>query len=421
MDSELKIGQDRAYKAMMSGANILLTGDAGTGKTYVLEKFINDSREAGKNVAVVAFTGMAAFNLRGITLHRWLRCGIRPLVFKKPSLPDGIENVDILIVDEISQVRRDLFEYLVKVLTLANQKRAAKGDPIIQLIVTGDFYQLAPVLNKEKDLPALRSAYGLNPGECYAFQSPQWNLCNFMWIDLQEVIRNENADQVEQLRMLREGNLSCIDYFNDIAQDDVIENAINLCARNKTAEEINNTELAKIKNPPKTYHSKVMGEVAESDKFTVDELTLKVGARVMIVVNDSNGMYVNGSLGNVVKMTNDAVFVRIDKTDDVVRIEECKWNIFRYKSNGKKLEEEIIGSFSQMPLKLAWAVTIHKSQGQTYDAINIRDMENIWGKGQLYVALSRVRNLENMHFNSPIRRNNVQTSESVKKFYDSIF
>lgn len=420
MVDTLTSDQSRGYEILRSGRNAFLTGDAGTGKTYLLEKFIQESKDLGKGVIITAFTGIAALNIGGTTLHRLLRCNVGPLAFYKVSkVPDALVDADILIVDEISMVRRDLFEYLVKTLKLANAKREANNKPNIQFIVVGDFFQLPPVINKTRDFPELSKAYGNDLREGFAFQSEYWDYCNFNRVHLKEIVRQTDKTQSEYLSMLRNGDINCIDYLNEISSQEVIPEAITLCATNDKALEINNLELTKINNPIKMYHSKITGEVAESDKVTIDHIPLKVGARVMTVVNDPDGMYVNGSLGNVIKLLDNEVFVKLDN-GKAVRIKRYEWKILNYKSKNGKPSENVVGRYEQIPLKLAWAVTIHKSQGQTYDAINIADMERIWGKGQLYVAMSRVRDLEKVHLNSPITRNNVKSSLSVKSFYDMI-
>lgn len=402
-----------AMNILKTGLNCFVTGDAGTGKSYLINHFIDESEEEGKSIMVVAPTGISALNIGGVTIHRAFGAPLIPLVGKPEKLPRTLLSTDILIVDEISMCRVDLFDYMIYQIVQANISRRKKGMSDIQIVVVGDFFQLPPVTT-DRDKEVLVKYYS-NYNKGFAFTSKYWSLCNFKNIVLSDVIRQEDKKHCAILNMARTGDRRCIELITRISTPEKIENAITLCGTNKMANDINESELGKIKSKTVVYTSEIEDEVKESDKHVPDEITLKEGARVMFVVNDAMGSYCNGSFGTVKKLYEDKVGVIVDDTGDFVIVEKFTWNILKYNVTNGILKEEIIGKYTQIPLKLAYAITIHKSQGQTYPAINLEPKS--WDCGQLYVAVSRVKSLDRIHLLSNIMNNYLVASNEVIRFY----
>lgn len=408
--------QSRGYKILMSGCNASINGNAGTGKTYMLNKFIDDSRDLGKNIVIVAPTGIAALNIGGVTVHRAFKAPIGPLVTKVTKAEKIIIMADIIILDEISICRVDLFDFIAQQIYIANYIRNKNGLDNIQFVISGDFFQLPPVL-PEKERETLENYYGYPIGNGFAFQSKAWSYFNFKNIVLNETMRQSDAEFVLNLNKARTGDLSCITYFNRNCSKEEFKDTILLCGTNKDAENRNISEMNKIASKSKRYKAVITGEVKESDKMTYDILDLKVGARVITLINDKDELYKNGSLGTITRMTDNGVYVKFDDGGEFY-IEYYCWEICNYKLQNGKVIKEVIGTFEQLPLKIAYAITIHKSQGQTYDKANINPY--CWDYGQLYVALSRVKSIEGIHLTSLIQNRFLKTSRDVQNYYRNL-
>ena len=418
------VKQQHAYNCLIAGKNVFLTGDAGTGKSYVIQKFIEYCYSKCKNIIITAPTGIAALNIDGVTLHRAFKAPIGPIVESAKTVSSLLKDADVVVIDEISMCRIDLFDFVITQIIYANIHRRKKGLADIQIVVVGDFFQLPPVLVKEEK-QVLNKYYKTDIGYGFAFQSKYWEACNFISIILDEVVRQSDGLFIQSLNQARKGRLRSLQYFTENSCKQEIKEAILLCGTNKAVKEKNDTELAKIKSPSVEYEAIITGEVKESDKMTNDILTLKVGARVMTLVNDSEDRYCNGSFGSVIKLNKDTVVVQMDNGCKV-EIGKYKWSIKGYelktsdKDTEKKarLEAGEIGSFEQFPLKLAYAITIHKSQGQTYDAVNLNPY--CWDCGQLYVALSRCKSVNKIYLTQPIKANFLKASKEVLNFYKSL-
>lgn len=413
--------QTVAFNILNNGKNVFLTGDAGSGKSYLVRKFIEQLENNGKEVMVCAPTGIAAINVGGVTIHRAFQVPLKPLVQQAKNIPSTLRNVEVIIIEEISMCRMDLFDYIANIIINLNKYRRKNNLKDVQVVVVGDFFQLPPVMN-DKDREILTEYYGKNIYGAFAFKSNYWKTFNFVNIILKESMRQKNSEFKHNLNLARIGRLECIRYFMLNSSPNRIKGAITVCGLNKRAREINENEIDKVKSNPVCYIADTKGVVSQSDKMVDDEIVLKVGARVMSVINDTMGRYQNGSLGTIVRLENSFAIVEFD-SGETVKIEKYTWEIEDYslKADSKgnlKLDKTVIGSFSQLPLKIAYAITIHKSQGQTYDAVNIDPY--CWDYGQLYVALSRATNIEHMHLLSSIDRRFLKTSLDVKKFYDNI-
>lgn len=401
---------------LKNGENAFITGDAGTGKSYLISEFIDWAEGEGKRVVVTAPTGIAAINIDGATLHRTFNIPLEPLVNGIGKIPGDMRGIDILIIDEISMCRIDMFDYVARCILKINEWRTSRLNlPEVQVVVIGDFFQLPPVI-PPKDREVLEAYYPrLNKG--FAFQSDYWDILNFHNIILRESMRQkEDFDFVYNLNKLRVGDTSCLNYFHSESSTNSLSDAIMLCGTNKRVQEENEKGLSILDTPEYTYKLVQSGEVKPSDKSVDDVLKLKVGARVMTVINDPDNHYQNGSLGTVTDLTKMAVTVKLDN-GHVVTLLKHTWEVKKYHIVNAKVEKEVIGKFSQIPLKLAYAITIHKSQGQTYDSVNIDPY--CWDVGQLYVAISRVTKVSNMHLIQRIQVPWVKCSEEVKRFYNS--
>lgn len=412
-------GQKKAYDYMISGENVFLTGEAGTGKSYVINAFLEEMDTQEKNVLVCAPTGIAAINVNGVTIHRSFQASLEPQINQRIfKVPETVREADIIIIDEISMCRVDLFDYVVRVIAKAEEECLGRK----QLIVVGDFFQLPPVTMKA-DYEVLSKIYP-DYDKGFAFESNNWNDFGFKMVELKNVMRQSDNTFINALNKVRVGNKTGLQYFNQYASSELIDQGIVLCATNKVADKINKEELDKLKSRAKNFKAIVNGDVKESDKPTRDVITLKVGARVIILVNDTAAFkFQNGSLGTIVAIRDGIVEVELDQNHEIVNFGFYEWKIEDYtlvteRIDGvefKRIKKKQVGSFMQIPLKLAYAITIHKSQGQTYDKVNL--IPYSFDCGQLYVALSRVKSIEGLCLVQKIRQEYLICNDKVKAFY----
>lgn len=451
----LNTKQRYAVETMLEGKNVFLTGDAGTGKTTVIQTFIDEAEKRGKSVLVTATTGIAADNIGygATTVHRALDISIEFEKYKKKvkSRVPLLKDADVLIIDEISMCRFDLFNMIAKTIFLENEERARErlfGDGTkegIQLIVTGDFYQLPPVTTSN-DRDILARMYGTEfckggvKEYGYAFMSEYWKDMGFDYINLDEVCRQSDADFKYVLNDIKYGKniRKAINYLEGKQASKVIPEAPFLVGTNAKADQINNNFMSKL-NPEteQIFHAYSEGDLDASDikniNFAKEHLTLNIGAKVMITVNDQEGRYVNGTMGIItdiyesdfdeepyLKITTDKgkkiKLYRYSKDIEKQVIKEEKDKDGNIK---EKIVREKVGSFCQFPVKLAWAISIHKSQGQTFEKLNIDP--TCWDPGQFYVAVSRAKTASGIHFIVPIKQSYIKafSKENEKMLRDS--
>lgn len=403
---ELTTSQDKAIKLLDAGYNVFLTGKAGTGKSFLVDYFV--AKHPEKNIVKCAPTGVAALNINGATIHRTFGVPLGVLdhhgVCTSPEKLDVLKKSDVILIDEISMCRIDVFEYVIRSL-----KRVGIRNK--QLILVGDFYQLPPVLTPT-DTPAFNQLYG---DSLYAFESDLWYSSNLLTLELTEVKRQNEKTFLDSLSHIREG-IPDFSIFQIANHAD--DNAVSLCPTKAKAKEINDSHLRQLPNH-KHYMASIMGNVLESDMVADKELVLADDARIIMLVNDTGGRWVNGSMGTVTELSDNHITVQIDNGGEC-RVDRYTWSIKEYvleedkDTEEKHVVEKEIGSFTQFPMKLAWAITIHKSQGQTYDKVNIYN--GFFANGQMYVALSRCKTLKGIHTMGSLLPSQLMCSTAVRNF-----
>ena len=431
-------GQQAALEAVRSGRNVFVTGGGGVGKSYLTRVIIDELEACGKKVMVTASTGLAATLIGGVTCHRAFQI---PLTFawtRTPDPPEEMRRADAIIIDEVSMLRMDTFDYIVKCVRKIYEEHGYK----IQMIVIGDFFQLPPVLAKRSktesaeqttDEKALLSAhYGFDVGQAYAFEAPGWEWCDFVVCELTESLRQTDTEMIAALNKVRVGDWSGLDYFREHSRKEKFgpDEAVCLCGSNKNAETLNRSAIERLPGECRTYRAEVGGIVSASDEPVPDELKLKVGAQVIMVQNSDK--YVNGSYATIEEMYDWGVTVKVQETGELVDVEPAEWSVHQYVVrtlyDGKKnIDLEQIGYFVQLPLKPAYAITIHKSQGQTFDRVILSigshgkrgkyPCLSIFAYGQLYVALSRVRSIDGLYIEGDLGAVKLLAAPEVQQFY----
>ena len=483
--------QQKVFDAAMAGQSFFLTGNAGTGKSFVLKQIIQAFKEQECQVYVTASTGIAAVNVHGSTLHSLLR--ITPAMdltkdldyrHKKIACDIFTSKSSILIIDEISMCGVDLFAYLMKMIEYAEERNHFR----MQMILVGDFSQLPPVYD-HKETEIMREIYG----GVFSFQSSEWTESRFKTFVLTKIIRQDNPAFMQALNQIRIGDPQGIKYVNQYSAKRPQKNAIMLTGTNASADKINRHRLNDLPGVSFEFIGHASDKFSKSARPTEDKLTLKVGARVMVMANTFDAY--NGEMGTIEKIVIDGTVFgkygpQVDQRDlmsdssyqkfyrhavkkikatgglkqakrkvaqlrllsalaaialqrqeqvgmdDLVKVDHYsnveilvksdedhqlklfgwhEWKMYKYAKKGSVIKKHAVGTFKQIPLRLGYAITVHKSQGQTFRACNF--MPQIFADGQLYVALSRVTDVSRLYLTKPLSMQMVRAAPEVVQFY----
>lgn len=410
--------------------HIFLTGKAGTGKTTFLR---NLSAKSYKRMVIVAPTGVAAINAGGVTIHSFFQLPFGPIV------PDGqslsllsnmklsktklkiIRSLDLLVIDEISMVRADLLDAIDTVLRKVRRCDKAFGG--VQLLMIGDIQQLAPVA-RQNEWELLQDYYK----SVYFFDSHVLQKNPYICVELDHIYRQNDTEFIDILNQVRNNRLDSNSlqilnsrYIPNFKPDDN-EGYITLTTHNSQADEINEEKLNAIDSETLTFTAEITGIFPENAYPTKEVLELKVGAQVMFVKNDPlpEKLYYNGKIGKIIAYDKEEG-VKVKCDDEVIDVMPVKWQNFEYTLNEQTndIEEKEIGSFTQIPLKTAWAITIHKSQGLTFEKV-VLNAEMAFAHGQVYVALSRCTSLKGLVLNAKISNNVLYNDNTINTFVDKI-
>jgi ATP-dependent DNA helicase PIF1 len=405
--------------------SVFITGKAGTGKSTLLQHF---RQNTSKSVAVLAPTGVAALNVKGQTIHSFFRfpTTITPQAVskKKPSesFMKMLKKLDALVIDEVSMVRADMMDCIDEALRFCLQNKSPFGG--LQMVFIGDLYQLPPVVAGKEERELFKSYYD-SP---YFFDAKVFKNFDMEFIELEKIYRQKDNDFIELLNKIRNNSIEEHDIkrLNSRLNVDFDENSeefyITLTTTNAAADAINSKKLSQIDAPIKTYSAEVKGDFDPKHYPTALNLALKEGAQVMMLNNDSSGYWVNGSVGKIVSIEIDEEggdFLVVELSDGkIVEVYPYTWEVSRYFYNKEEniLDSESIGSFTQYPVRLAWAVTIHKSQGKTFDRVVIDIGRGAFAHGQVYVGISRCTSFEGLVLKKPILKKHIWMDWSIVKF-----
>jgi len=394
---------------------IYVTGKAGTGKSILLQYFVEHTK---KRVVVVAPTGVAALNVGGQTIHSFFK--LAPELQDLETLEvDGrtkelLKNIDTIVIDEVSMVRADLMEAINIKMQLALKNKLPFGG--VQMVMFGDLYQLPPVVSDNE----LRSYFEEVYGGIYFFNAHVFKETKLRIVELSYIFRQKSERFRRLLNAIRNGEHD-YDILEELNERVVAERPesgfITLAGNNATVSRINHSKLASLTGEERVYNANVVGDMKESNFPTEKGLKLKVGAQVMLLKNDTERprRWVNGTLGIVTKLKENEVLVNIDGVEHKVEKESWEAIKYSYDTEEKKLKKQVTSAFVQIPLRLAWAITIHKSQGQTYSSVVI-DLKAAFAAGQTYVALSRCTSLEGLYLTAPIRDRDIIVDRKVVEF-----
>ena len=408
-----------AYELIANtNSSFFLTGRAGTGKTTFLQ---NVQKMVGKNFITLAPTGVAAILAGGETIHSFFGLPMEacfPGTCGKMNQTRilSLVHADTIIIDEVSMVRSDVMDAIDYTMRKTLRNNMPFGGK--QMIFVGDMFQLPPVVKQGPEKELLRDIYRTD--NFYFYKSEAVKRIRLVKIEFRKVYRQDDEHFLSILEHVRMNRITPEDVAllnTRIEAPSKNEMAVTLCSLNKTADDINNHYLSEIDSPEFVYEGTVVGRFEEK-RFPVDQtLRLKVGAQVMFARNDQQKRWANGTLAKVTKLSKDEITVQIKDGNEYV-VPACSWDsvTFEYNRDERKMKKEVVGTFTQYPIRLAWAITVHKSQGMTFDKLHIDLSRGMFASGQLYVALSRVRSLAGLYLSRGIIPQYAHTSNEILNY-----
>ena len=404
-----------------TNTTIFVTGKAGTGKSLLLQYFRAYSK---KRLVVVAPTGVAALNVGGQTVHSLFKLPLS--VITKDKQKDLrldsktaylLKNLDTVVIDEVSMVRVDMLEAIDFLLKKARSSDLPFGG--VQMVMFGDLYQLPPVVSSRELQKYFTDTYG----GVYCFNADSWKAANPEIVELSNIFRQKDGQFIDLLNTVRNGSVddTLLIELNKRASVEIpSEGTITLATTNRSVREINDRRLNELPGQAHEFQAEITGQLEESAFPTEEILRLKVGAQIMMLRNDREKRWVNGTLGTIHSISGDEIKVDIDGYKYTVSPETWSKISYYYNREEQKVEEEVVSTFRQFPLRLAWAITIHKSQGQTYSSVVIDLGDGAFAHGQTYVALSRCTQLETLYLKRDVYREDILVDSNVVTFMKGI-
>lgn len=405
------------------GKSVFLTGKAGAGKSTLIRQFLKDTK---KKYIVLAPTGIAAVNIGGSTIHSFFQLPPHPLIPEDESIKklyehkrEIIKNLECVIIDEISMVRADVLcaiDYSLRI-NGGDRKKPFGGK---QIIFVGDPFQLEPVTKQNSSEEEILNEY--YPEGLYFFDSSAYWDLNPEVVELKQIYRQSDNVFLQILNRIRTGEQTDEDLkkinLNYERGLNLGEYTIELCSTNSVADKRNHLELAMLPQPEYVFEAKIEGKFEENKAQTPLNLRLRVGAQVMFVKNDFNKRWINGTLAKVTRLSKDKIFVLTEYGEEHELTQEI-WENREFKFNKAKrtVESNLLGRMVQYPIKLAWSITIHKSQGLTFEKVYLNFGSGAFAAGQAYVALSRCKTLEGLQLRSRFRHSDIIIEPRVLGFF----
>jgi ATP-dependent DNA helicase PIF1 len=415
-DFELSLEFARAFDLMeKTDQCILVTGKAGTGKSTLLQYFLENTK---KQKVVLAPTGVAAININGQTIHSFF--GFPPKFIQKDTIRRRrnrkmIKRIDTVIIDEVSMVRADLMDGIDYALRI-NRDRMDIPFGGAQLILFGDLFQLSPIVGSD-----MSCVYAEKYPTPYFFSADVFKEIIVSGVELTRIFRQTDRQFIGLLNKIRMNEYGRDDFelLNSRVNrriGDELDHHITLTTTNRDAALINQRRLAKLPGRLYEYEADIDDDFDDSAYPTDPNLKLKVGSQVMMLKNDPDKRWVNGSIGTICALLGNSIQVNIDGKAQAVEPVEWQRIVYEYNKEEDRIDEKIVGTFTQYPLKLAWAITIHKSQGQTFDNVVIDLGYGAFAHGQVYVALSRCTSLQGITLKRPVTYSDIVFDERIHQF-----
>lgn len=416
---------EKAFNLMMEAEqSLFITGRAGTGKSTLLEAFC---KQATHHVVVLAPTGVAALNVKGQTIHSFFNfyVDITPEKIEsgevKPRQPKLYQKIKTLIIDEVSMLRADLLD-CVDVFLRRYGPNPFEPFGGVQMIFVGDLYQLPPVVTNTE-----RQLFSQHYASPFFFSAHVFKQLELEMIELDKIYRQKDQAFIDLLNSIRNNSIEAngLQHLNQrhLADFEPLKDEffIHLTTTNKMADQINDEHLDKLPGKAITHSAVTHGDFGEEYYPTSPKLQFKVGAQIMLLNNDSKKRWVNGSIGIILEQKLDKegelfLLVELQDTNKVVPVYAFTWEVFQFSLQGETIVSEPVGTFKQFPFRLAWAITIHKSQGKTFDKVVLDIGQGAFASGQVYVGLSRCTSFEGLVLKKPIKRHHIRTDKTILKF-----